>query len=77
MSRVKETRQKAFKHWVEYDNKANLSKRTVNRLEWRMVEAHSGIEDNTARYHDNEAFWSMWFDWHEEYEKEIIQHAQE
>lgn len=40
-----------------------------------MVKAHGGIEDNTLRYHDNEAFRSMWFDWNEEYENEIVQYA--
>lgn len=75
MSNVEEARRKAFKLWVDYDVKANRSVSLVNKLEWRMVEAHGGIEDNTLRYHDNEAFWSMWFDWNEEYENEIVQYA--
>ena len=35
MSNVKEARQKAFKRWTEYDNKANLSENTVHKLEDR------------------------------------------
>ena len=75
MSNVEEARRKAFKLWVDYDVKANRSVSLVNKLEWQMVEAHGGIEDNTLRYHDNEAFRSMWFDWNEEYENEIVQYA--
>lgn len=75
MSNVEESRRKAFKIWVEYDVKANCSVSLVNKLEWQMVKAHGGIEDNTLRYHDNEAFRSMWFDWNEEYENEIVQYA--
>lgn len=75
MLSVEEARRKAFKLWTEYDVKANHSVSLVNKLEWRMVDAHHGIEDNTLRYHDNEAFWSMWFDWNEEYENEIVQHV--
>lgn len=75
MSNVEEARRKAFKLWVDYDVKANRSVSLVNKLEWQMVKAHGGIEDNTLRYHDNEAFWSLWFDWNEEYEHEIEQHA--
>lgn len=76
MSNIEEARRKAFKRWVDYDVKANRSVSLVNKLEWRMVEANSGIEDNTLRYHDNEAFWSMWFDWNKEYKNEIVQYAQ-
>jgi hypothetical protein len=75
MSNIEEARRKAFKRWVDYDVKANRSVSLVNKLEWRMVEANSGIEDNTLRYHDNEAFWSMWFDWNKEYKNEIVQYA--
>lgn len=75
MSNVEEARRKAFKLWVDYDVKANRSVSLVNKLEWQMVKAHGGIEDNTLRYHDNEAFWSMWFDWNKEYENEIVQYA--
>lgn len=75
MSNVEEARRKAFKPWVDYDVKANRSVSLVNKLEWQMVKAHGGIEDNTLRYHDNEAFRSMWFDWNEEYENEIVQYA--
>lgn len=75
MSNVEEARRKAFKLWVDYDVKANRSVSLVNKLEWQMVKAHGGIEDNTLRYHDNEAFRSMWFDWNEEYENEIVQYA--
>lgn len=75
MSNVEEDRRKAFKLWVDYDVKANRSVSLVNKLEWQMVKAHGGIEDNTLRYHDNEAFRSMWFDWNEEYENEIVQYA--
>lgn len=75
MSNVEEARRKAFKRWTEYDVKANRSVSLVNKLEWRMVEARRGIEDNTLRYHDNEAFRSLWYDWNEEYEHEIVQYA--
>lgn len=75
MSNVEEARRKAFKLWVDYDVKANRSVSLVNKLEWQMVKAHGGIEDNTLRYHDNEAFRSMWFDWNEGYENEIVQYA--
>lgn len=75
MSNVEEARRKAFKLWVDYDVKANRSVSLVNKLEWQMVKAYGGIEDNTLRYHDNEAFRSMWFDWNEEYENEIVQYA--
>lgn len=75
MTGVKEARQQAFRRWVDYDVKANRSVSLVNKLEWQMVKAHGGIEDNTLRYHDNEAFRSMWFDWNEEYENEIVQYA--
>lgn len=75
MSNVEEARRKAFKLWVDYDVKANRSVSLVNKLEWQMVKAHGGIEDNTLRYHDNEAFRSMWFDWNEEYENEIVRYA--
>lgn len=75
MSNVEEARRKAFKLWVDYDVKANRSVSLVNKLEWQMVKAHGGIEDNTLRYHDNESFRSMWFDWNEEYENEIVQYA--
>ena len=75
MSNVEEARRKAFKLWVDYVVKANRSVSLVNKLEWQMVKAHGGIEDNTLRYHDNEAFRSMWFDWNEEYENEIVQYA--
>lgn len=75
MSNVEEARRKAFKLWVDYDVKANRSVSLVNKLEWQMVKAHGGIEDNTLRYHDNEAFRYMWFDWNEEYENEIVQYA--
>lgn len=75
MLSVEDARRKAFKHWTAYDVKANRSVSLVNKLEWRMVEAHGGIEDNTLRYHDNEAFWSMWFDSNKEYEHEIVQYA--
>ena len=75
MSNIEEARRKVFKLWVDYDVKANRSVSLVNKLEWRMVEANSGIEDNTLRYHDNEAFWSMWFDWNKEYKNEIVQYA--
>lgn len=75
MLSVEDARRKAFKHWTAYDVKANRSVSLVNKLEWQMVKAHGGIEDNTLRYHDNEAFRSMWFDWNEEYENEIVQYA--
>lgn len=75
MSNVEEARRKAFKLWVDYDVKVNRSVSLVNKLEWQIVKAHGGIEDNTLRYHDNEAFRSMWFDWNEEYEHEIVQYA--
>lgn len=75
MSTMKEARQKAFKLFVQYDIKANQCKDLVGKLEYRIFKVNSGIEDDTARYHDNESFLSMWYDWHNEYERDIVEYA--
>lgn len=75
MTRVKEVRQQAFKLFVQYDIKANQCENLVSKLEYQVFKANSGIEDDTVRYHDNESFLSMWYDWYNEYERDIIEYA--
>ena len=75
MSTTKEARQKAFKLFVQYDIKANQCENLVSKLEYQVFKANSGIEDDTVRYHDNESFLSMWYDWYNEYERDIIECA--
>lgn len=75
MSTIKEARQKAFKLFVPYDIKANQCENLVSKLEYQVFKANSGIEDDTVRYHDNESFLSMWYDWYNEYERDIIEYA--
>jgi len=75
MSTIKEARQKAFKRWTEYDNKANLSERTVHRLEFLIHGAYKGIEAATEKYHRNEEYHEMRNDWFVEYTRDIVNHA--
>ena len=75
MSTIKEARQKAFKLFVPYDIKVNQCENLVSKLEYQVFKANSGIEDDTVRYHDNESFLSMWYDWYNEYERDIIEYA--
>lgn len=75
MSSVEEARQKAFKLFVQYDIKANQCEDLVGKLEYQIFKVNSGIEDDTARYHDNESFLSMWYDWYNEYERDIVECA--
>lgn len=75
MSTTKESRQHAFTLFVQYDIKANQCENLVSKLEYQVFKANSGIEDNTVRYHDNESFLSMWYDWYNEYERDIIEYA--
>lgn len=75
MSTIKEARQKAFKRWTEYDNKANLSERTVHRLEFLIHGAYKGIEAATEKYHRNEEYHEMRNDWFVEYTRDIMNHA--
>lgn len=75
MSTIKEARQKAFKRWTEYDNKANLSERTVHRLEFLIHGAYKGIETETEKYHRNEEYHEMRNDWFVEYTRDIVNHA--
>lgn len=75
MSTVKEARQKAFKRWTEYDNKANLSERTVHRLEFLIHGAYKGIEAETEKYHRNEECREMRNDWFVEYTRDIVNYA--
>lgn len=75
MSTTKEARQHAFTLFVQYDIKANQCEDLVSKLEYQVFKANSGIEDDTVRYHDNESFLSMWYDWYNEYERDIIEYA--
>ena len=75
MSTTKESRQHAFTLFVQYDIKANQCENLVSKLEYQVFKANSGIEDDTVRYHDNESFLSMWYDWYNEYERDIIEYA--
>lgn len=75
MSTVKEARQKAFKRWTEYDNKANLSERTVHRLEFLIHGAYKGIEAETEKYHRNEEYHELWNEWFVEYTRDIVKHG--
>lgn len=75
MSTIKEARQKAFKRWTEYDNKANLSERTVHRLEFLIHGAYKGIAVETEKYHRNEEYRELWNDWFVEYTRDIVNHA--
>lgn len=75
MSTTKESRQHVFKLFVQYDIKANHCEDLVSKLEYQVFKANSGIEDDTVRYHDNESFLLMWYDWYNEYERDIIEYA--
>jgi hypothetical protein len=75
MSTVKEARQKAFKLWTEYDNKANLSESAVHKLEFLIRGAYKGIEAKTEKYHKNEEYRELWNDWSVEYTRDIVNHA--
>lgn len=75
MSTVKEARQKAFKCWTEYDNKANLSESAVHRLEFLISGAYRGIKVETEKYHKDELYLELWNDWFVEYTHEIINYA--
>lgn len=75
MSTIKEARQKAFKLWTEYDNKANLSESAVHRLEFLVHGAYKGIKVETEKYHRNEEFRELWNDCYVEYIREIMNYA--
>lgn len=75
MSSIKEARQKAFKRWTEYDNKANLSERTVHRLEFLIHGAYKGIKTETEKYHRNEEYHELWNEWFVEYTRDIVSYA--
>ena len=75
MTTIKEARQKAFKRWTEYDNKANLSERTVHRLEFLIHGAYKGIKTETEKYHRNEEYHELWNEWYIEYTRDIVNHA--
>lgn len=75
MSTIKEARQKAFKRWTEYDNKANLSERTVHRLEFLIHGAYKGIKTETEKYHRNEEYHELWNEWFVEYTRDIVNRA--
>lgn len=75
MSTTKEARQKAFKLWTEYDNKTNLSERTVHRLEFLIHGAYKGIKTETEKYHRNEEYHELWNEWFVEYTRDIMNHA--
>ena len=75
MSTIKEARQKAFKLWTEYDNKANLSENTVHKLEFLIHGAYKGIEVETEKYKRNESLRELWNDWFVEYTRDIVNRA--
>lgn len=75
MSTIKEARQNAFKLWTEYDNKANLSERTVHRLEFLIHGAYKGIKTETEKYHRNEEYHELWNEWFVEYTRDIVNRA--
>lgn len=75
MSTVKEARQNAFKCWTEYDNKANLSERTVHRLEFLIHGAYKGIAVETEKYYKDEEYREMWNEWFVEYTRDIVSYA--
>ena len=75
MSTVKEAGQNALKLWTEYDNKANLSERTVHRLEFLIHGAYKGIKTETEKYHRNEEYHELWNEWFVEYTRDIVNRA--
>lgn len=75
MSTTKEARQKAFKLWTEYDNKANLSENTVHRLEFLIHGAYKGIEVETEKYKRDDLYHELWNEWCIEYTRDIVNHA--
>ena len=75
MSTVKEARQKAFKRWTEYDNKAKLSESTVHRLEFLMRGAYKGIEVETERCKTDDLHHELWNEWYIKYTRDIVNHA--
>ena len=75
MTGVKEARQNTFKCWMEYDNKANLSERTVHRLEFLIHGVYKGIKTETEKYHRNEEYHELWNEWFVEYTRDIMNHA--
>ena len=68
---VKEARQQAFRRWVEYDNKANELEDRVFKLELAMNKAYAGIKVDTEMYQSYEFFGQLWFDWYNEYFREV------
>lgn len=75
MSTTKESRQKAFKLWTEYDNKAKLSESTVHKLEFLIRGAYKGIEVETERYKTDDLHHELWNEWRIEYTRDIVNHA--
>lgn len=75
MSNVKEARQQAFKRWVEYDNKANDLEDRVFKLELAMNKAYMGIKVDTEMYQSYELLGRLWFDWYNEYFREVDNHV--
>lgn len=75
MSTIKEARQKAFKRWTEYDNKANLSENTAHKLEFLIRGAYKGIEVETERYKTDDLHHELWNEWYIKYTRDIVNHA--
>ena len=75
MTGVKEARQQAFKRWVEYDNKANDLEDRVFKLELAMNKAYMGIKVDTEVYQSYELLGRLWFDWYNEYFREVDNHV--
>lgn len=74
MSTTKEARQQAFKRWFEYDNKANDLEDRVFKLELAMNKAYMGVKVDTEVYQSYELLGRLWFDWYNEYFREVDNH---
>lgn len=75
MTGVKEARQQAFRRWVEYDNKANELEDRVFKLELAMNKAFAGIKVDMEMYQSYELLGRLWFDWYNEYFREVDNHV--
>jgi len=75
MTGVKEARQQAFRRWVEYDSKANELEDRVFKLELAMNKAYAGIKVDTEVYQSYELLGRLWFDWYNEYFREVDNHV--
>lgn len=75
MSNAEEARRKAFKLWVEYDNKANDLEDKVSTLELAMHKAYEGIKFDTENYRASDLYSRLWYDWYNEYFGGIVKYT--